>query len=146
VDNGQGPGQGTATSPRLTLAAAADQLGCSQKTIRRWIKSGKLPATLEDGPYGAQYWLSTQDVQTAQQALSVVKVEARTDPQTLALAIAQALDQRDAGLRAELAAIREELAALRSALTAPPAAPLATLPSPDDQTAQRPWWRRWWPR
>lgn len=120
---------------RLTLAQAAQRLGHSEKTLRRWIKSGRLAATLEPGPYGPQYWVSTQAVEAAQQVLSVVAVERTADPHALALAVAQMIERRDAGLRDELAALHTKLDGLQATL--------------DSLAAQRPeprapWWRRWW--
>src|SRR5215217_4190925 len=99
-------GEGASLTERLTLAQAAQRIGHSEKTLRRWVKSGRLPAALETGPYGPQYWVSTQAVQAAQQALDVITVERTPDHEALALAVAQVIEQRDAGLRAELASIQ----------------------------------------
>ena len=100
----------------LTVAEAAEQLGVSEKTIRRWVKVGRLSASLEHGPYGAQYRIPADALQAARQALAVVTVERRGDSQTLALAIVQALESRDDGLRAELVALREQVASLTEAI------------------------------
>lgn len=39
----------------LSIAQAAECLGVSTKTVRRWIKAGKLPAELIPGLYGPEY-------------------------------------------------------------------------------------------
>jgi MerR family copper efflux transcriptional regulator len=129
-------GQGGSLPERLTLAQAAQRLGHSEKTLRRWVKSGRLPAALEAGPYGPQYWVSTHAVQAAQQALEVVTVERTPDRELLALAVAQVLEQRDAGLRAELVSIQAKLDTLLSRVDTPP----AQRPEP----TAAPWWRNWW--
>ena len=127
MDGNAGATTATVDGNRLTLSEAAQLLGVSEKTTRRWIKSGKLAADLEEGPYGLQYWVSTQVVQAAQQVLAVVKVEEPADPQTLALAIGQALDRRDQALRDQLvaqhAAVLAELASIRALLERQPAPP-----------------------
>src|SRR5438067_5462948 len=91
----------------LTIKEAADQLGVSEKTVRRWIKSGKLHAELVDTEFHRQYCVSTQDVQTANQVLDVVKVERPTDPRTLALAVAKAVQEAQAPVQEELARLRD---------------------------------------
>ena len=96
----------------LSIQEAGQRLGVSAKTVRRWIHSGRLPAHKQLGPYGEQYRVPIEAVQTAQQVLDVVKVERPTDPRVLALAVAQALEEREAALREELAALRQQIAAL----------------------------------
>jgi len=39
----------------LTIAQAAQSLGVSSRTVRRFIKSGKLNAELVPGPFGEEY-------------------------------------------------------------------------------------------
>jgi MerR family transcriptional regulator, copper efflux regulator len=151
----------------LTVAQAATQLGVNEKTVRRWVKSGRLSAELVPGPYGQQYRISADALQTAQQALAVVTVDRGADPRTLALAVAKALEHRDVALRADLDALRQEIGALSVLLEerlpmpvqgvqspghgaqSPIAAP-GTAESPDPSTAPStpqpaPWWRTWWP-
>ena len=40
---------------RLTIAQAAKSLGVSTRTVRRFIKSGKIDAELVPGPFGQEY-------------------------------------------------------------------------------------------
>ncbi len=39
----------------MTIAQAAKSLGVSSRTIRRYIKSGKIEAQLVSGPFGEEY-------------------------------------------------------------------------------------------
>ncbi len=39
----------------LTISEAARALGVSSRTVRRFIKSGKIPAELAPGPFGQEY-------------------------------------------------------------------------------------------
>ncbi|HXG35564.1 MAG TPA: helix-turn-helix domain-containing protein [Dehalococcoidia bacterium] len=96
----------------LTILEASQRLGVSPKTVRRWIQAGRLPARKEKGPYGEQYLVPAEAIQSAQQVIDVVKVERPTDPRVLALAVAQAIEEREGALRQELAALRAQVAAL----------------------------------
>ena len=40
---------------RLTIAQAARSLGVSARTVRRYIRSGKIDAELVPGPFGQEY-------------------------------------------------------------------------------------------
>jgi MerR family copper efflux transcriptional regulator len=100
----------------LTVAEAAVRLGVNDKTVRRWVKAGRLSATLTDGPYGKQYRIPADALGAAQQALAVVTVDRGTDPRALALAVVKALEPRDAVLRADVDVMRQEIAALRALL------------------------------
>ena len=39
----------------LSISQAAKSLGISSRTVRRYIKSGKIPAELVSGPFGQEY-------------------------------------------------------------------------------------------
>jgi MerR family copper efflux transcriptional regulator len=129
------------TGDTLTIADAARELGISEKTVRRWIKGGRLSAELEDGPYGQQYRVSTQAVQGARQVLGVVKVDRSADPRAVALAVAQEIERaaaaRDLDLRGEIAALRSDVAELHRILTERPPAPS------EPPAAPRRWWQIW---
>ena len=144
----------------LSVVEAATRLGVIDKSVRPWVKAGRLSAELVSGPYGQQYRIPADALQTAQQALAVVTVERGSDPQALALAIAQALEPRDAALRAEVETLRGELGAVRTLIeerlplsvqgphqggeTPEPAPGPFPSSGPPTPTAV-PWWRRRWP-
>src|SRR6188768_3634383 len=81
------PGGVPVQEEALTVAEAAVRLGVNDKTVRRWVKAGRLSSTLTDGPYGKQYRISADALGAAQQALAVVTVDRGTDPRALALAV-----------------------------------------------------------
>jgi len=99
-----------------SIAEAAELLGLSRKTVRRRIHKGELPAAKEDGPYGPEYRIPAEAINTAQQIIDVVKVERTTDPRTLALAIVQALETRDQDLQDEVAQLRQQVTELTETL------------------------------
>ena len=99
-----------------SIAEAAELLGLSRKTVRRRIHRGELPAELVDGPYGQQYIIPAEAINTAQQIIDVVKVERTTDPRTLALAIVQALETRDRDLQDEVVQLRQQVTELTETL------------------------------
>lgn len=47
---------------RLTLREAADQLGVSVKTVRRYVTSGRLPGVQVVGRYGTEWTVDADDV------------------------------------------------------------------------------------
>lgn len=46
----------------MTLAQAIESAGVSEKTLRRWIKSGRLTAELIEGPKGKEYRIKAADL------------------------------------------------------------------------------------
>jgi excisionase family DNA binding protein len=150
----------------LTVAEAAARLGVNDKTIRRWVKAGRLTAQLAPGPYGQQYRIPVEALQSAQQALAVVTVERGADSHALALAVAHALEPRDVALRGEIDQLHHEIGALRTLLeerlpmpvqgvqapghtpdsaVASQEPPEAPEPTPTTTTAVLPFLRRFWP-
>ncbi|MGO0123595.1 helix-turn-helix domain-containing protein [Desulfothermobacter acidiphilus] len=100
----------------LPLKEAAQAFGVSEKTLRRWIRAGRIPARLVDGPYGQEYRIPKEVVNTAQQVVEVVKVERPADPGQLAMAVSSALsrvlEERNRRFAEELTEIRQQLAEL----------------------------------
>lgn len=76
----------------LTLTDAVKASGVSEKTLRRWIKSGRLTAELIEGPKGREYRINADDLNqarklTPKKAVSehhTATVEASLDPSDLA--------------------------------------------------------------
>ena len=56
-------------SRQMTIKEAAEMLGVSDKTVRRRIKKGELPAQLVDSPYGEQYMIPADAVEAASQTM-----------------------------------------------------------------------------
>jgi excisionase family DNA binding protein len=119
----------------LTIKEAARRLGISERTVRRRIKDGSLPAELKQGDYGQQYFIPADVIETAQVITDVVEVKRVHDGQALSMAIVRAMEERDKALEGELIAMREELAATREALE--------DLKNEISQQQRRPWWK-WW--
>ena len=114
----------------LTVAEAAEALGVSQRTVRRYIKSGKIKADLVPGHYGMEYRIS--------ELSHAVPAAAGLDnalPSALdkALDMVKVLQQEKAELYAQVAYFQSQCRHL------------------EDQVkllmeARRPWWRRWFRR
>ena len=76
----------------LNLAQAIKASGVSEKTLRRWIKSGRLTAELIEGPKGREYRINADDLNRARKlapkkdnsAVHTATVEASLDPNDLA--------------------------------------------------------------
>ncbi len=123
----------------LTLDSAARQLGVSVRTLRRWIKSGKLNARLEPGPYGRQYLVPRSGIDSVHLVRDVERAERQEQIETipelvenylarredsLATAltglqeISRRMEEREEAILAELRSIRQELAAIRESLPA----------------------------
>ncbi|RDV80419.1 helix-turn-helix domain-containing protein [Ammonifex thiophilus] len=47
----------------LSLKEAAEVLGISLSTARRWVKTGRLNATLREGPYGPEYVIPWEEIE-----------------------------------------------------------------------------------
>ena len=133
--------------PWLTLDEAAHRLNRSEKTLRRWIKAGRLAAELVDTDHGPAYRVRAEAVEEARRVVTVTTAERPPDAHALAAAIGQALAERDAQWTAAIGALREEVRQLReqlqaSALGSPGLIPP---PAPDVPAAPRRWsWRPSW--
>lgn len=135
-----------------SVAEAAQQLGKSTRTVRRWIQSGRLPALLVNGPHGEEYRVRVQDLDLAREELAnpTVPATAAPSPEQFARALAdvmqpfvERLDRIEASLasRPELPAGHdqpaEELQEMRAQLERIELA-VTSAPPPEP----RPWWRR----
>jgi len=103
------------TKEGMTIAQAADLLGVSTRTIRRYIKSGKIQAELVPGSFGEEYRiyeipsdlkkedeedLSLQTIQTPVQFMDVVRE----------------LHEKNLALAAQLGAATEKIKQMESQL------------------------------
>lgn len=136
---------GHLSNPSLSIHEAAQHLGVSDKTLRRWIKAGKLPAFQATGPYGPTWRIPLSALQTAQQVIDVVPVNRPVDAQTLGLIVAQAVAQETQPLRATIQSLQDQVAQLTRTLEAlndqrqqDASSPTATEHPPSPRF-------RWWP-
>lgn len=116
-----------------TVAEAAAQLGVSEKTIRRYVKAGKLPATMVDGPYGPQWTIPDAAITTAQVVTDVIAVERPADPRLLGLAIAEAQVAQHRALVDALDAIRCDVVGMQQAIPTVVEAVVAALDERDQK-------------
>lgn len=119
----------------ITLAEAATHLGISTKTARRWVKVGRLAATLHPGEHGPEYRVAIETLTAAQ---LVEPPHQRPDGANRTIttadqaAMLRALDSLPT-LMATVDAIAADVAELRQLVLA--------LASPAPAVPQ-PWWRR----
>jgi len=50
---------------------AAKRLGVSRNTVLRWIREGKIFATVKNGPYGEQYDIPEEEVEAAKERVNL---------------------------------------------------------------------------
>ena len=93
----------------LTLPEAAERLGISVSTARRWIREGKLTANKEPGPYGLEYRISADQINTANEIKDVVQVDHPVDLAHLAMVLDEHLRGRDVEIAGKLDLLRQEL-------------------------------------
>ena len=93
----------------LTLSQAAEQLGISTRTMRRWIHDGKLRAELRPGPYGQQYLVPLGELSALQVARDVERMQREADLETLSALLGSYLAHREGDLPASIAALHAEV-------------------------------------
>jgi excisionase family DNA binding protein len=126
----------------LTIAQAAEVLGVSTRTVRRFIKAGKLKAELVAGPFGEEYriWEIPEELRkTETKDNAPVQSSGQPPGQFLGQEVVQAPDQltdiirelqeKNLGLAAQLGAALERIRNLESQVK------LLT-------AARQPWWKR----
>ena len=116
---------------RLTIAQAARSLGVSARTVRRYIRSGKIDAELVPGPFGQEYRILELPVD-----LQKKKPLDNTAGQTLVQTPVQVMDiirelqEKNLALAAQLGVATERIRNLEGEVR------LLT------GARQRPWWKR----
>ena len=122
----------------LTIAGAANQLGVSPRTIRRFIKAGKLFAKLVPGQFGDEYRIFEIPLNLQRHKrldITPGQTTSQTPSQTPVQISAQFMEmvrefqEKNMTLAAQLGAATERIRALESQVK------LLT-------TARRPWWKR----
>jgi excisionase family DNA binding protein len=114
----------------LTIAEAAKSLGVSSRTVRRFIKSGKIKAELAEGPFGPEYRI-LELPPALSKSKSVDKTPAQTSIQTPipVMEIIRDLQEKNLALAAQLGAATERIRSLEHEVK------LLT-------AARHPWWKR----
>ena len=115
----------------LTIAQAAKELGVSTRTVRRFIKSGKVDAELVLGPFGQEYRILELPVDL-QKKKPLDNTAGQTPVQTPVqiMDIIRELQEKNLALAAQLGVATERIRNLESKVR------LLT------GAKQRPWWKR----
>jgi MerR family copper efflux transcriptional regulator len=119
----------------LTIAQAARELGVSTRTIRRFIKSGKVSAELVPGPFGEEYRIQelpavSHKPATLDSKSSQSTGQAAVQSSVQSVDIIRELHEKNLNLAAQLGAATERIRNLENQLRLLAAA------------RQRPWWKR----
>jgi excisionase family DNA binding protein len=93
----------------LTLERAARHLGVSTRTLRRWIKAGKLEAELRPGPYGQQYLVPRSSMAGREIIRDLERIEREEEREAVPRIVEEHLAARESALASEVAALRREL-------------------------------------
>jgi len=114
----------------LTIAQAARSLGVSTRTVRRYIKSGKIKAELVSGPFGEEYRILDLPYDLSK-SKPVDDTPSQTPSQSpiQVLDIVRELQERNLALAAQLGVATERIRNLENQIK------LLTV-------ARRPWWKR----
>lgn len=94
----------------LTIHEAARRLGVSERTIRRYVKAGRLHAALVDSRYGPTIDIAPDAIAAEREAAHLVEAPAAA----LVSAMREALADRDRETAAALDALRAEVVQLRA--------------------------------
>ncbi len=131
------------SSQSFTITQAAVKLGVSTRTVRRYIKAGKLRADLVNGPFGEEYRI--RELPDDLKKLDGVDSPGQTsldnhDPfagiSPDAKAIFKGLEEKNLAMAAQLGAATERIRQLE--------AQLKTLALTDGSPPKTPWWRKWY--
>ena len=111
----------------LTITEAAKSLGVSSRTVRRYVKSGKIHAELVPGLFGQEY-----RILTLPRELQKPKLVDNAPGQTLGqvMDVIRELQEKNLALAAQLGAASERIRNLESEVKLLTAA------------AKQPWWKR----
>ena len=131
------------TAQNFTITQAAAKLGVSTRTVRRYIKAGKLRADLVNGPFGEEYRIRElpEDLKkleavdsSGQTALDNHDPFAGVSPD--AKVVFNDLQEKNLALAAQLGAAAERIRQLEGQLK--------MLSLTDGKPPKTPWWRKWY--
>jgi excisionase family DNA binding protein len=118
------------SSQGLTIAQAAKSLGVSTRTIRRFIKSGKIQAELVPGVFGPEYRIRKLPAELRKpKPVDSALYQSPTQTPVQVTEIIRELQEKNLALAAQLGAATERIRNLEREIR------LLT-------TARRPWWKR----
>jgi MerR family transcriptional regulator, copper efflux regulator len=125
----------------FTIAQAADKLGVSTRTIRRYIKAGKLRADLVNGPFGEEYRIrelpeDLKKLEPIEFPTALDKHDPLAGASPDAMAVLRDLQEKNLTLAAQLGAATERIRQLESQLK--------TVAITDGQPPKTPWWQKWY--
>jgi excisionase family DNA binding protein len=115
----------------MTIAEAAKTLGVSTRTVRRFIKSGKLEARLVEGPFGQEYRIDELPTEL-QKKKPLDSTPGQTSIQTpvQVMDIIKELQEKNLALAAQLGVATERIRNLENEVK------LLTV------AKSKPWWQR----
>lgn len=113
----------------LTIPEAAERLGVSDATVRRRIKDGSMKAAKMPGPFGEQFFIDAEEIQTAIEMVNVIPVKHEIGLNELQQLINQGVTKSLEGLHTEITgiggvlqeqneALKKEIASLHESLKA----------------------------
>lgn len=111
----------------LSLEQASRHLGVSVRTLRRWIHSGKLSAELRPGPYGKQYLVPLQGLDSVEIVRDVERAERQEEREAIPKVVESYLERRESALASTMESLAAELRETVSRLEAQQDAILAEL-------------------
>jgi excisionase family DNA binding protein len=88
---------------------AAKRLGVSRNTVLRWIREGKIFATVKNGPYGEQYDIPEEEVEAAKERVNLPVIVQNMDITKFKEAVEQSVKGEISSLRKELEEVKELL-------------------------------------
>ena len=116
---------------RLTIAQAARSLGVSARTVRRYIRSGKIDAELVPGPFGQEYRILELPVDLhKKEPLDNTAGQTLVQTPVQVMDIIRELQEKNLALAAQLGVATERIRNLEGEVR------LLT------GAKQRPWWKR----
>ena len=118
------------SSQGFTIAEAAKALSVSTKTIRRFVKSGKIQARLVSGPFGPEYRILELSQAEKPGPLDKTPGQLPVQAPVQVTDIIRELQEKNLALAAQLGAATERIRSLENQVR------LLTAARP------RPWWQR----
>ncbi|HET9015787.1 MAG TPA: helix-turn-helix domain-containing protein [Thermomicrobiaceae bacterium] len=97
----------------LSLADSADELDVSPRTIRRWVRAGRLPAELRPGSHGPQYFLPREAVRELLSTRSVEQPPHRVEVDRVVEVVAEYLDARERDYQEQQRLLQQDLGTVR---------------------------------